>query len=124
MIPITFLDAVHASNLTGVRAGPPVRDFLEIWVVVVQGRLFARSWGLAERSWYTLFLAGEPGALSSGGQEVAVRGIIPPDLEAMSAAISAEYLRKYDQGANSSYARGIVEDVHVARTMEFISADS
>jgi len=91
MIPADFLEAIHDNALTDVRAGGPEREFLDIWAVDVRG-----------------------------GLELGVYGIIPPDIEDISHAISAEYLRKYDSGANSVYARGIVLPEHVARTMEFV----
>ncbi|RTZ46692.1 hypothetical protein EJ377_22175 [Chryseobacterium arthrosphaerae] len=53
-------DSAHAyiqsHNLIGIKAGAERPDFLEIWMVIVRNRIFARSWGLAERSWYTAFL--------------------------------------------------------------------
>ncbi len=122
MIPPSFAAIVHQQGLTSVRAGAADRAFLEIWVVAVQGRLFARSWGLSERSWYTAFLGGARGTLRCDGTELEVLGIVPPDLEAISESVSAEYLRKYDRGENSEYAHGIIRPEHVARTMEFVAA--
>ena len=123
MIPPSFVALVHEHGLTSVRAGSAERAFLEIWVVAVEGRLFARSWGLSERSWYTAFLDGARGTLRCGGVDLEVCGVVPSDLEAISDAISAEYLRKYDRGENSEYARGIIRPEHVARTMEFVAAE-
>lgn len=120
LFPAEFLESVNTHSLTGVRAGGPERDFLEIWVVQVEGRLFARSWGLARRSWYTACLEGVEGELQSGGRCIAVRGIVPEDLDRMTAAISAEYLRRYNQGDNAVYAQGIAGPEHVARTLEFV----
>ena len=120
MFPAEFLESVNTHNLTGVRAGGPEREFLEIWVVEVQGRLFARSWGLARRSWYTAFLDGQEGELQSGGNCIAVRGNVPEDLDLIADAISAEYLRRYNQGDNAVYAQGIAGPEHVARTLEFV----
>jgi len=116
----SILQYVRAHNLVGVRAGDRPRAFLDIWMVVVDGRIFARSWGLAERSWYTEFLSGRTGEIRCGDIAVKVAGVIPADLPSISAAISAEYLRKYDRGSNARYARGIVQPAHVARTMEFV----
>lgn len=116
----SILQYVRTRNLVGVRAGDRPRGFLDIWMVVVDGRIFARSWGLAERSWYTEFLSGRTGEIRCGDSVVKVAGVIPADLTSISEAISAEYLRKYDRGSNSQYARGIVQPEHVARTMEFV----
>lgn len=113
--------AVNRSSLVRVRAGDARPDPLEIWVVSVGNRLFARSWGLSERSWYTTFLAGAEGSLECGGLRVRVVGRRPPDMEAITPLIDAEYLRKYDRGENSSYAHAILRPDHVQRTLEFLS---
>lgn len=112
--------AVNRSSLVRVRAGDARPESLEIWVVSVGSRLFARSWGLSERSWYTTFLAGAQGSLECSGQRVRVVGRRPPDLELVTPLIDAEYLRKYDRGENSSYAHGILQLDHVQRTLEFL----
>lgn len=117
------IDAVGRSSLVGVSAGGRRATPLEIWVVAVGGRLFARSWGLSERSWYSAFIGGAQGFLECGDRRVAVSGREPADLEAVSPLIDAEYLRKYDRGENSGYARGILGRQHVLRTLEFVPLD-
>lgn len=112
--------AVNRSSLVRVRAGDARPEPLEIWVVSVGNRLFARSWGLSERSWYTSFLGGAEGSLECGGLRVRVMGRRPPDMEVITPLIDAAYLRKYDRGCNSSYAHGIVRPDHVQRTLEFV----
>jgi hypothetical protein len=120
MFPADFVETINRSGLVGVAAGAQRTTPLEIWVVAVGNRLFARSWGLSERSWYSTFLRGEHGFLECGGRRVPVGGREPPDTEAISSLIDAEYLRKYDRGENSKYARGILGKEHVLRTLEFV----
>ena len=115
-----LIAAVNRSSLVRVRAGDDRPEPLEIWVVSVGNRLFARSWGLSERSWYTTFLTGTAGSLECGGLRVRVVGRRPPDLEVITPLIDAEYLRKYDRGENSGYAHGILRPDHVERTLEFM----
>ena len=112
--------AVNRSSLIKVRAGDARPEPLEIWVVSVGNRLFARSWGLSERSWYTTFLAGAEGSLECDGLRVRVVGRRPPDIEVITPLIDAAYLRKYDRGDNSRYAHGILRPDHVQRTLEFV----
>jgi hypothetical protein len=52
----TALDYIKTNNLIGIKAGENRSAFLEIWMVTVNDRVFARSWGLAEKSWYNSFL--------------------------------------------------------------------
>lgn len=122
MFSDAFIDSVNSTSLVSVSAGPDRTKPLEIWVVAVGHRLFARSWGLSERSWYTAFLNGSAGCLECIGRRVAVTGRKPPDLEILTPLIDAEYLRKYDRGDNSKYAHGILAEKHVQRTLEFIPA--
>ena len=124
MFPPEFVAAVNRSNLIKVSAGAERTTSLEIWVVCVDGRLFARSWGLSERSWFSAFINGACGFLECERLRVNVSGRRPLDLSAVSARIDAEYLRKYDNGANSKYAHGILAQQHVERTLEFIPATS
>jgi hypothetical protein len=122
MFPTDFIASINQGGLTGVSAGEGRAVPLQIWVVAVGDRLFARSWGLSERSWYSTFLAGAHGYIEREGRRITVRGRIPPDLDAISPLIDAEYLRKYDSGENSKYAHGILGRDHVQRTLEFLAA--
>lgn len=93
-------------------------------MVVVQDRVFARSWGFAERSWFHSFSQGAEGAIQAGNSIVVVKGIQPDDLEALTTSINRAYLDKYDTGGNNSfYAKGIIEPEHIKFTMEFIPVD-
>lgn len=120
MFPAEFIIAVNRNNLTGVSAGATREAPLQIWVVAIGNRLFARSWGLSERSWYSTFLGGAHGFLECEGLRVGVEGRVPPDLQVISPLIDSEYLRKYDRGENSKYAKGILGQAHVQRTLEFV----
>ncbi|MBK1616375.1 hypothetical protein CKO44_23300 [Rubrivivax gelatinosus] len=120
MFHTDFVATVNRAGLVGVSAGKDRATPLEIWVVAVGNRLFARSWGLSERSWYSTFLSGAHGFLECEGQRVQVSGREPLDLQTISPLIDAEYLRKYDRGENSKYARGILGQQHIQRTLEFI----
>lgn len=123
LFPADFVASVNRSSLVGVSAGETRPVPLQIWVVAVEGRLFARSWGLSEKSWYFTFLSGSKGFLECEGRRIAVVGRSPPDLGTITGLIDAEYLRKYDKGDNSKYARGIVGREHVLRTLEFVPVD-
>eukprot|EP01133_Synstelium_polycarpum_P017582 gene17582-20978_t len=115
------LEYIHKHNLAGIRAGKDRTTFLNIWMVTLQNRIFARSWGLAEKSWYHSLKEGEQGAIQYGTNVVLVKGIIPHDLDAITPLINAAYLLKYDTGGdNSYYAHGITEPQHIKHTMEFI----
>lgn len=115
-----MLEYIKTNNLIGIKAGSERSDFLEIWIVVVHNRIFARSWGLAERSWYTTFLKNPIGQIRCGGEIYNIKAVIPEDLDQLTGEINLGYLTKYNSGRNSKYATGIIEDSHVKRTLEFI----
>ena len=47
----TAIQYINSHNLIGIKAGKERETFLEIWMVTVENRIFARSWGFAEKSW-------------------------------------------------------------------------
>lgn len=117
------LDFIKANTIIEIKAGSERLDFLEIWMVIIQDRIFARSWGLAERSWYNTFLKCPAGQIRCHDVLYNIKAIIPEDLNQLTEEINQAYLTKYNFGRNSKYAIGIIEDKHVKRTMEFIICD-
>lgn len=115
-----ILAYIRENNLIGIRGGSTPRGFLNIWMVVVDGRIFARSWGLQTRSWYTAFLAEGVGAIQCGEQQIAVLGKIPQDLDALGEKINLAYLQKYTSEHNRPYAQGICTPEHMATTLEIV----
>lgn len=114
------LEYIKTHNLIGIKAGAERPEFLEIWMVVVQNRVFARSWGLAEKSWYNTFLKNPIGQIKCGNVIYKVQAVIPEDLNQLTDEINQAYLTKYDSEHNRKYAIGIIEDQHIEKTMEFI----
>ena len=68
--------AIDKSKILGVRAGArsPHR-FIGIWAVVVDGRVFARSWMLKTSGWYRTFLEDPLGTIQVGEREIRIRAI-------------------------------------------------
>lgn len=114
---------INSHNLIGIKAGIERNEFLEIWMVVVDNRIFARSWGLAEKSWYNSFLKDNKGQIKCGDYIYNIEARIPTDLEMITDEINIAYLHKYNFGENAYYAQGIVTKVHEKRTMEFNVVD-
>jgi len=117
------LDYIQNNSIIGIKAGLQRPDFLEIWMVVVQNRVFARSWGLAERSWYNTFLENPIGEIQCGKTNYSIKALIPQDINDLTEEINEAYLTKYNTGHNIPYSQGIIQEKHVARTMEFIILD-
>lgn len=115
---------IDSHNLIGIKAGKERESFLEIWMVTVENRIFARSWGFAERSWYNTFLKDNLGEIKCGETIYKIEAKIPSDLANLENKINQSYLEKYDSGENSFYAKGITEKEHIEKTMEFVILDN
>lgn len=111
---------INSNNLIEIKAGNERETFLEIWMVTVNDRIFARSWGFAERSWYNTFLKDNSGQIKFGEEIFNIKAQIPNDLNELEEQINQAYLNKYDSGRNSVYAQGIIKKEHADKTMEFI----
>lgn len=117
-----IIDYINSNNMIGIKAGHERPSFLEIWMVAVNNRVFARSWGFAEKSWYNTFRTTTDGLIKCGNTVIPIKAVIPADLKSLHESINKAYLEKYNHGDNSYYATGIIKKEHAARTMEFIPA--
>jgi hypothetical protein len=104
--PDKLLTAIDVSKGLRLRAGTGTHRFIGIWAVVVDGRVFVRSWSLKPRGWYHTFLEEPRGAIHVAGHEIPVRAL-PTRAERLNDAIDAAYLRKYDTPASLTYARDL-----------------
>lgn len=111
---------INSNNLIGIKAGFDRPNFLNIWMVVVDNRIFARSWGFAEKSWYNSFLQNPSGQIKCGDNIFPIKAFVPVDNDLIAEKINQAYLAKYNSGHNIEYAKGIVRKEHINKTMEFI----
>ena len=91
----SFLNCINETQITSVRAGKEREKFTGIWMVEIDGRIFARSYNLSERSWYTALLNGDNGDIKCGKEIIPVRGLNPPDINTITEAINKAYEKKY-----------------------------
>ena len=117
----TFLKCIRETEINSVCVGKDRTKFTGIWMVEVEGRIFARSYYGAERSWYTAFLDGNHGAIKCKEVIINVRGEKPIDADIITEAINKAYEEKYAvKNHNKKWVNGLIESERVARTMEFI----
>ncbi len=68
------VDAADAAKIIGIKAGAKSdHKFTGVWPVVVNGRVYARSWTLKKDGWYRTFLEDRLGLLQVGDREIRVR---------------------------------------------------
>src|SRR4030095_9224597 len=91
----TFLKCINETQITSVRAGKNRTKFTGIWMVEVDGRIFARSYYGADRSWYANLIQGDDGDIKCGKETISIKGVKPTDLNAVTEPINKAYEKKY-----------------------------
>ena len=117
------LEALDRAKILGVRSGTTHRH-TGIWVVVVEGRVFVRSWNDKPTGWYRALRAEPEGTIAlggKGGRELPIRAK-PVRGATVLAAVTAAYARKYDTPASLKWVRGFAEPSRVATTLELVPA--
>lgn len=120
-IPRTVVAAIDAAGILGVRAGARSdHRFTGVWPVVVNGRVFARSWNVAPTGWYHAFLADPSGVLQVGDRIVRVRAVRVRS-EQLRDAVERAYAEKYTTAASRKWVRGFRAARRRDATVEFVS---
>jgi hypothetical protein len=90
-----------------------------IWAVVVEGRVFVRSWSLKPRSWWRTFQEDPRGVMAVEGREIRVRAVATRS-ERLKDAVSRAYLEKYHTPGSVKYARDLGRPRSRATTTELV----
>jgi hypothetical protein len=115
-----LLAAIAREKIIGVRAGPPsAHRVIGIWAVVVDGRVFARSWTLKPGGWYRTFLENPLGAITVGDREIKIRARQVTN-ERIRAAVEEGYAAKYTTPGAQAYVRGFRTKRRREATIEFL----
>jgi hypothetical protein len=115
-----IISAIDASKILGVRAGARSgHRFIGIWPVVVEGRVFARSWTLTPGGWYRSFLEDPLGTLQVGEREIKVRAVRARS-ERLRDAVERAYADKYPTPGSMKYVRGFRTERRRDTTIEFV----
>src|SRR5437667_8384298 len=97
--------AIRDGPALGIRAGAQPHRFTRIWAVVVEGRVFVRSWSLKPRSWYRTFLEEPRGAIQVEGHEIPVRAVFTRS-ERLKDEVDQAYREKYNTPGSLHFVRG------------------
>jgi hypothetical protein len=104
--PPKVLAAIRDGKILGIRAGLTLHRIIGIWAVVVENRVFVRSWSLKARSWYRTFLEEPKGIIEVEGRQIPVRAVRTRS-ERLKNAVSRAYLAKYHTPGSIGYARDL-----------------
>jgi hypothetical protein len=111
--------AIRECKLLGLRAGSEPHRFIGIWAVVVEGRVFVRSWSLKPRSWYRTFLKEPRGIIEVADRQIPVRAVRTRS-ERLKAAVDRAYLQKYKTPGSIKFARDLGRAKSRATTTELV----
>src|SRR5262245_13598052 len=117
--PGEVVAAIRDGKILGIRAGSQLHRFIGIWAVVVEGRVFVRSWSLKPRSWYRTFLEEPRGAVQVAGREIPVRAVRTRS-KRLKEAIDRAYLAKYNTPGSVQYAKDLGRAKSRATTTELV----
>jgi hypothetical protein len=112
------LEELARAKILGVRAGAEHR-YTGVWVVVVEGRVFLRSWNDKPTGWYRAFRVEPLGNIQLAGREIAVRARQVRS-ERLRDAVTRAYAEKYDTKASEKWVRGFAEPGRAATTLELV----
>jgi hypothetical protein len=119
-LPRSVVSAIDASKIIGVRAGTRSdHRFTGVWPVVVDGRVFARSWTMKAEGWHRTFLDDPVGRIQVGEREISVRAVPVKSVRLLD-AIEGAYAEKYPTPASRKYVRGFRTARRRASTTEFV----
>jgi hypothetical protein len=110
------LEELAQAKILGVRAA---HRYTGVWVVVVQGRVFVRSWYDKPTGWYRAFQAQPLGSIQLAGREIAVRARRLRG-ERLRDAVTRAYAGKYTTKASQKWVRGFAQPRRAATTLELL----
>lgn len=102
----------------GVRAGPEHR-YTGVWVVVVDDRIFTRSWNDKPTGWFRAFKKQPSGTIQIGDREIPVRAK-PVRSARLRDAVTAAFAEKYKTKGSQKWVEGFKEPERVLTTLEFV----
>jgi hypothetical protein len=99
------LAVIHKEKILGIRAGrDSTHRVIGIWSVVVERRVFVRSWDLKPRSWYRTFLEDPYGSIFVADSEFPVR-VVHTRSERLKDLVSQAYKGKYNTSGSIQYVK-------------------
>src|SRR6266446_4708881 len=103
-----ILTAIRDGKILGIRAGTRPHRIIGIWAVVVEDRVFVRSWSLKPRSWYRTFLKEPRGVIEVDSHQIPVRPVFTRS-ERLKTAVDRAYAEKFPTPGSRHFVEGFKE---------------
>ena len=113
-----IVEAARDAKILGVRAGREHR-YTGVWVVVVGGRVFVRSWNDKPSGWLRAFRKQRSGTIQIGKLEIPVRTKLVRSTQ-IRHAVTMAFADKYNTKGSRRWVEGFAEPERAAATIEFV----
>jgi hypothetical protein len=116
------VSAIRDGKILGVRAGAgrPLHRVIGIWAVVVEGRVFVRSWSLKPRSWWRTFQEDPRGVIVVDGRRPIPVRAVSTRSKRLKDLVSRAYLAKYNTPGSLKFARDLGREKSRETTTELV----
>jgi len=112
------VEALRKAKILGVRCGTTHR-YTGVWVVVVYGRVFVRSWNDKPTGWFQALKKNPTGTIQAGELEIPVRAKLVRSGRIRD-AVTAAFGEKYPTKGSKKWVEGFSEPARVLTTIEFV----
>lgn len=113
-----IVDALSNAKIIGVRAGTEHR-YTGVWVVVVNDRVFARSWSDKPTGWFRAFKKEPKGTIQVGNTEIRVQAKQVRSARFLDSVTKA-FADKYNTKGSQKWVEGFAEPERRVNTIEFV----
>jgi hypothetical protein len=117
--PQHVVNSIRDGKILGIRAGSKPHRIIGIWAVVVEGRVFVRSWSLKPRSWYRTFLEEHIGIIVVDTREIPVRPVFTRS-ERLKKLVDRAYAQKFPTPGSRHFVEGFKEKKRRDTTTELV----
>ncbi len=117
--PKDTVAAIRDGKILGIRAGSKPHRVIGIWAVVVENRVFVRSWSQKPRSWYRTFLEEPRGVIVINDREIPVRAVFTRS-ERLKTAVDRAYRQKFNTPGSLHFVRGFAHKKRRDTTTELV----
>ncbi len=117
--PKAVIMAIDKAKILGIRAGTKPHRMIGIWVVVVEARVFVRSYSLKERSWWRTFREEPRGVIEVNGKQIKVRSVFTRS-ERLKKLVDRAYAKKYPTPGSRVFVAGFQKKKRRDTTTELV----
>jgi hypothetical protein len=117
--PKPAVEAIRDGKILGIRAGTRPHRIIGIWAVVVEGRVFVRSYSLKPRSWWRTFQKEPRGIIEVNGKQIKVRPVFTRS-ERLKKLVDRAYAEKFPTPGSRVFVEGFKEKQRRETTTELV----